>query len=119
VELDGATPSFIIRRNLENTGEHIVQPHYCHNFTRIDDRPIGSDYCIDVPLVPTLLQSSAPLFRAQLFGTGRTICPEPFVRLDIAPGASMTWTTRYELCSPGDPREFEMEQIILDNAHRR
>ena len=41
----------------------------------------------------------------QVFGTDRTICPEPFVRIELAPGAGMTWTIKYDL--------FESERVEI------
>jgi hypothetical protein len=36
-----------------------------------------------------------PLLRLVFYSSGGVLAPEPFVKLDIAPGESMTWTTTY------------------------
>jgi hypothetical protein len=43
------------------------------------------------------IAGSAPVHKLHVFATGRTVCPELFVDLDLAPAAAMTWTDRYEL----------------------
>jgi hypothetical protein len=151
VELSDSAPTFSVRHTLENTGSTaIAQTHYCHNFLRIDDTPIGSAYSIELPFTPKLsnasgdileprgksiglsrqpgpgegfiarieghdvdaghnqllvrcgaaslrITGSEPMRFLQVFGTDRTICPEPFVRIELAPGAGMTWTIKYDL----------------------
>jgi hypothetical protein len=141
---------FEIRRVLENTGTtRIVQTHYCHNFMRIDDAPVGRNYSVELPFTPRLEQTageflvldgrllrfaadpgprdgffalvagfggsaghnslvlrgeaagvrisgSLPVERLQFFGTGRTLCPEAFVRIALDPAEKLGWTTRYE-----------------------
>jgi len=48
IDPDGA--GFTISRALENHGTvAIEQTHYCHNFLRIDDLPIGPSYVMDLP----------------------------------------------------------------------
>ncbi len=142
-------PGFRVEHSLENRGTApIVQTHYCHNFTRIDDEPIGPGYRIELPWQPRFAQTagsvlaaaasgievarpvgadegffalvegyrnspadnaivlrgqkaglriagSEPIDRLQVFGTARTLCPEPFNRLEILPGASRSWSTTY------------------------
>lgn len=39
------------------------------------------------------------VMRYHLFATPRTICPEPFVEIDLAAGETMSWQHRYELIS--------------------
>jgi hypothetical protein len=34
--------------------------------------------------------------KLHVFATGRTVCPELFVGIDLAPGAAFSWTDRYE-----------------------
>ena len=49
---------FIISRRLQNTGSRpLVTDHYGHNFTIIDDEPIGPDYRVLFPFVVTAKQS--------------------------------------------------------------
>jgi hypothetical protein len=43
------------------------------------------------------ITGSLPVDRMQFFGTGRTICPESFVRIELEPARSASWTTTYEL----------------------
>jgi len=50
VSLAKAAPSFTITRVLGNMGTKTIDTtHYCHNFTIIDDTPIGPDYVIHLP----------------------------------------------------------------------
>jgi hypothetical protein len=42
------------------------------------------------------ISGDLPLVRFQVWGTGRTICPEPFVALDLLPGEAVTWAIRYD-----------------------
>jgi hypothetical protein len=150
IEVEPSMPGFAVHHVLENTGElAILQTHYCHNFIRIDERPVGREYAIELAFAAffgqeaggvleakgrtitlrrdpgpeegffALLEGfggttehahvtvraagtgvrisvSEPICRFQVFGTGRTICPEPFVRIDLAPGKAMRWSIRYE-----------------------
>jgi hypothetical protein len=149
VALEPAGPGFAVHHVLENMGElPILQTHYCHNFMRIDERPVGREYVVELPFAASFSQEAGgvleakgrnialrrdpgpeegffalvegfesaeqstlavrasgaglrisltePICRLQVFGTGRTICPEPFVRIDLAPGKTMRWSIRYE-----------------------
>ena len=50
VVLAKAEPSFTISRELTNTGTKAIDTtHYCHNFTKIDDEPIGPAYRVRFP----------------------------------------------------------------------
>ncbi len=50
----GPDPGFTIAYTLANTGEKpIQQTYYAHNFTRIDDVPIGPDYRVTFPQAMT------------------------------------------------------------------
>lgn len=50
VEVDRQGSRFTISHRLENTGTKTIdQNHYCHNFTSIDDAPIGPAYRITLP----------------------------------------------------------------------
>ena len=53
------------------------------------------------PHLAVRISGSDPLYRLQVFGTGRTICPEPFVAIDLAPGKSHSWTIRYNFTDGG------------------
>jgi hypothetical protein len=140
---------FEIRRTLKNTGAtRIVQTHYCHNFLRIDDEPVGQSYSVELPFAVHLEQTAGdvltargrlllfsrnpgprdgffglvggygpiageneitirgpaaevtitgtlPLARLQFFGTGRTLCPEAFVRIEPGPAEEVEWGTEY------------------------
>ena len=155
IEMERSSASFIVRHTLENTGAHpFAQTHYCHNFLRIDDAPVGPGTSIELPFDARLsktddgvlvargrrieltrepradedffalvtgygktaehnamtvrgrdaavrISGSDPLYRLQVFGTGRTICPEPFVAIDLAPGKSHSWTIRYNFTDGG------------------
>lgn len=43
------------------------------------------------------IAGDTPVHKLHVFATGRTVCPELFVCLDLAPAASRTWTDRYAL----------------------
>jgi hypothetical protein len=43
------------------------------------------------------ISGDAGMVRLQVWGNGRTICPEPFVSLELAPGECRSWSIRYEL----------------------
>jgi hypothetical protein len=150
IEVEPSRPGFAVHHVLENTGElPILQTHYCHNFMRIDEHPVGREYAIELPFAASFgqeaggvleakgrtvglrrdpdpdegffallegfggtaehahltvraagtgvrISGSEPICRLQVFGTRRTICPEPFVRIDLAPGRAMRWSIRYE-----------------------
>jgi hypothetical protein len=150
VEIDPAAPAMTIRYTLENTGTRgFRQTWYCHNFIRIDERPIGTGYRLEFPFAPTLahtvgeavevrgdtlqyvrdlgpaegmfavvegygsdprhaavtvrgpgaalrITGDAPVHKLHVFATGRTVCPELFVNIDLAPGAAFAWSDRYE-----------------------
>jgi hypothetical protein len=140
---------FEILRTLANLGStRIVQTHYCHNFLRIDDIPVGVTYSMEMPYTPVFQQASGDILgirsktvifqrdptaregffgllggyggsskdncltikgsraavriegteslsRFQLFGTARTISPEAFALLEVEPGATKNWASRY------------------------
>ncbi len=47
---EGDTPALTVRRTLRNVGRKTIDTdHYCHNFVRIDDEPIGPDYVVRFP----------------------------------------------------------------------
>jgi hypothetical protein len=150
ITLAADKPAFTIRYTLRNTCRKTIDtPEYCHNFTIIDDGPIGPDYRIafgcdvskpsqsrgqaefkgreivipKVPADPIWAILTGPADKAeqnqvtianQRTGAGVTIigdqpftemrfyaektgaCPEPFLRIKLAPGEERTWTTRYE-----------------------
>ncbi len=150
VALSPNDASLSLTHALSNTGSRpLHQTHYCHNFIRIDEQPVGREVSLELPFTPSLSQvrgdvlaaegrriglSRDPgpnedyftlvqgfgggtaenhvlvrtpgaglrisgdrrLVRFQVWGTGRTICPEPFVALDLRPGETVTWTIRYD-----------------------
>ncbi|NBB96100.1 MAG: hypothetical protein GVY16_10240 [Planctomycetes bacterium] len=50
IQLDADQPGFIIMHGLKNTGRKAMKTrHYCHNFTIVDDVPIGPDYVVELP----------------------------------------------------------------------
>jgi len=149
ISLQEDAAGFALEHKLENLGtRRVVQTHYCHNFIRIDDEPIGPDYRIELPWQPAFsrtagdilqqnganieisrvpgpeegffalvegyeptsahhsitlrrgkaalrMTGSDPMVLLQVFGTRRTLCPEPFISVSLAPGASRKWSTRY------------------------
>jgi hypothetical protein len=48
------------------------------------------------PRASLRITGDSPMARLQVWGNGRTICPEPFVALDLAPGETAAWTIRYD-----------------------
>ncbi|RJP23576.1 MAG: hypothetical protein C4527_20015 [Candidatus Omnitrophota bacterium] len=54
IELDFVKPIFMIRHTLRNVGTKAIETdHYCHNFVKIDDDPIGVNYRLDFPFAVT------------------------------------------------------------------
>jgi hypothetical protein len=47
------------------------------------------------------LNGDAPITRMVFWAVERAVCPEPFLRVHLPPGASMTWTTRYRFSAGG------------------
>lgn len=43
------------------------------------------------------IAGDTPVHKLHVFATGRTVCPEFFVDLELAPGAVRAWTDRYSL----------------------
>jgi hypothetical protein len=43
-----------------------------------------------------VISGDGPMVRFQVWGNGRTLCPEPFVDIELAPGAHRSWAIRYE-----------------------
>ncbi len=41
------------------------------------------------------IRSDQPLSRFAVWGTGRVICPEPFLTIELQPNESKTWSTTY------------------------
>jgi hypothetical protein len=57
IELAAAGPSFTVAQELKNTGtKPIDTTYYCHNFTIIDDQPIGPDYRLRLPFEPKFVE---------------------------------------------------------------
>jgi hypothetical protein len=153
VEVEPKGGGFSIRHTLENTGSKTIdQNHYCHNFTSIDDAPIGPAYRVTLPFaapkrvelgqagqlegnlisftspvrpdasVQTLLQGwgatpadnaftventesgagvrmhgDTPVVKYNFWSAHSAACPEPFIRIHLAPGEKQSWVNRYEL----------------------
>ena len=140
---------FIITYILKNTGTKAIDTlFYCHNFTIIDDEPIGPNYDIAFPfplvnvqqargqmmfqdneiVIPEVVEGSlwavlAPdpgkvednkvrIFNRRtgtalhidgawapmswrFYAEKTAACPEPFLRIQLAPGEEKTWYTTY------------------------
>jgi hypothetical protein len=151
IDVSPDEPALTVGYTLENAGSlRFRQTWYSHNFVRVDDRPIGRGYRIEVPFTPRFVRTAgealaargsaieivrdlepavgmfalvegygtepshnavvvrgptaalrisgdAPVHAFSVFGTGRTICPELFVDIGLAPGAAFTWSDRYSL----------------------
>lgn len=41
------------------------------------------------------ITGDAPLVHFNFFAVRRSVCPEPFIKVDLAPGKEMEWTSRY------------------------
>jgi hypothetical protein len=41
------------------------------------------------------ISGDAPLAHFNFFAVRRSVCPEPFIKVELAPGREMEWTTRY------------------------
>src|SRR5262249_20505192 len=79
--LSVASRGFTIARSLRNTGSRaIVTDHYGHNFTLIDDQPIGPDYRVRFPFTVALNNSINALAQA----AGKEIR----IRKALQPGAT-------------------------------
>jgi hypothetical protein len=76
---------FVIARRLKNTGTRPIQTnHYNHNFTMIDDEPIGPAYRLTFPFAPVVSQKETPRLQGQvqcqgtqMFFTGRVAPDKP------------------------------------------
>ncbi len=49
--------------------------------------------------ISTTVTIDAPPSAFRLYGESRALCPEPFVQVDLAPGAQMSWSTTYRFTS--------------------
>ena len=153
IELKPGLPGFSIRHDLCNTGAKPLQAgHYSHNFTVIDDVPVGPEYELEFPFAPVAkrdlrgmaaisgsklnflrelvpgealftefggyqgtvaengvlircrrggaalkITGDRPVHQYNFFATRTTLCPEPFILLQAAPGESIAWTTEYQV----------------------
>lgn len=152
IEIPPERPAFTIYHSLENTGTRALDTdYYCHNFTIIDDEPIGPAYELTFAFEPVFPQdlkgyarvegervqfvkalsgtsiyaefegydvvpetnavticnndSGAGLrikgdygaYEYHYWSTTLATCPEPFIKIDLAPGESMEWTDTYTL----------------------
>jgi len=58
IELNLEKPEFTITHTLQNTGTKLIDTdHYCHNFTIIDEDPIGDHYRLQFPFAVKARQS--------------------------------------------------------------
>ncbi|MGJ3241367.1 MAG: hypothetical protein ACFE0O_00200 [Opitutales bacterium] len=54
VSIDLLQAILVIRHELENTGSApLASRYYCHHFFRINDRPVGPAYQLELPFTPT------------------------------------------------------------------
>ena len=47
------------------------------------------------------VQGDAPLSKFNIWGVATTICPEPYIAIDLKPGESKTWTLTYQFVVGG------------------
>ena len=137
--------TLVIKYFFKNTGKkRIITSQYAHNFIKIDNKPINSEYtvrfknkvkpvrplpdnvkfskgntfnmyektmftpllgfksikdnCVDIFLPnKTGIKISGDFipFRYWLFSCNKTVCPESFIRIDLAPGQKLRWTRTY------------------------
>ncbi|MBI1387826.1 MAG: hypothetical protein GC154_05210 [bacterium] len=154
IELESGSPVFTISHQLKNTGEKPIDTdYYCHNFTILDDEPIGPSYELTFSFTPQFTQSfngyaraegnkiiflkalkntstyveftgypvtpestrvtihnknagvalkiegDYPAYDFHFWSTTLATCPEPFIKIDLAPGESMEWTDRYTVAA--------------------
>lgn len=53
ITLEADAPRLVISRKLRNTGTRpLSSEHYSHNFFILDEKPIGTGYCIRFPFLP-------------------------------------------------------------------
>jgi hypothetical protein len=70
IELAATGASFTIAQELKNTGtKPIDTTYYCHNFTIIDDEPIGPDYRLRLTFEPKIIEAKEEPLRLD----GRTV----------------------------------------------
>jgi hypothetical protein len=70
IELAASGATFTISQELKNTGtKPIDTTYYCHNFTIIDDRPVGPDYRLLLPFEPKVIEAKDEPLRLD----GRTV----------------------------------------------
>jgi hypothetical protein len=78
------SPSFTIAHRLKNTGKaRLSTNQYCHNFTMIDNQPIGSQYRLAFPFKPE------PQDKAGLRGVGEFTANNLLFRREIKDGESL------------------------------
>ncbi len=82
VSLEGDGPRFAIAHRLRNTGARPIETdHYNHNFTLIDEQPVGPDYVVTLPFAAPERRALAEFAEV----TGREI---RFLR-DVPPDGSV------------------------------
>lgn len=83
ISLVAGSPAFTISRRLENTGKKPIDTtHYCHNFTLIDDQPVGPDYSVVLPFNARVEELKGTLAKVE----GREI-----VFLGLLTGGKTVW----------------------------
>ncbi len=63
-----------------------------------DGRTVPFSYRLDHDdaAIGLAVTADAPVYRVALYIDRDNLCVEPFTRIDLAPGATMAWSTRYE-----------------------
>lgn len=156
ISLGQQEPGFVIDHRLKNTGTRPIDTnHYNHNFTSIDNEPIGPAYRLSFPFpvkpharpAPNLqgvtefqgtditfsaplepgkpvwvlldgfagpehhgvvvrntrtnaaiaIRGDQPLEKYAFYAASTAACPEPFIRIKLAPGEEKAWSTHYAL----------------------
>jgi hypothetical protein len=59
--------------------------------------PAHHEVTVRCPTAAVRIAGDAPVHKLHVFATGRTVCPELFVDLDLPPGVARTWMNRYLL----------------------
>ncbi len=42
------------------------------------------------------IRANRPFSKLVYWGSVKTLCPEPYIHISVAPGGTFTWTIRYE-----------------------
>jgi hypothetical protein len=151
IELAPETTAFTLSHTLKNTGTRSIDTvMYCHNFTILDDDPVGPNYRVTFPFAatpsgdpvgpgifkgnaltfPYVLKNKEPIWTQfkglkgtvdentfvvanakkgvqlavqgdqppamfRFYAEATAACPEPFVRIRVAPGKEKSWSSDY------------------------